>query len=186
MVFNISNVSIYVRCPTSLPVAGDILRAFRGWFQLKRSEVGPFGTPMVLCLILVSINIITGCYHYCCIFFGYETIIINIELYVLYWIIQFMNVFGVDSCHIPSQHCPFTGVFSLLPRSLSFEQKARLELGMATLLWSQSAKDNDTVFLLMFNLEQALNMSCLSSAWPVLSTVPFIYYGILWTLQWKL
>ena len=77
-----------------------------------------------------------------------------------------MNVFGVDSCHtrIPSQHCPFTGVFSLLPRSLSFEQKARLELGMATLLWSQSAKDNDTVFLLMFNLEQALNMSCLSSA----------------------
>jgi hypothetical protein len=103
-----------------------------------------------------------------------------------------MNVFRVDSCHIPSQHCPFTGVFSLLPRSLSFEQKARLELGMATLLWSQSAKDNDTVFLLMFNvwdismisqrpgnLEQALNMSCLSSA--SLSTVPFIY--ILWNIM---
>ena len=100
-----------------------------------------------------------------------------------------MNVFRVDSCHIPSQHCPFTGVFSLLPRSLSFEQKARLELGMATLLWSQFAKDNDTVFLLMFNvwdismisqrpgnLGQALNMSCLSSA--SLSTVPFIYIYI--------
>lgn len=105
-----------------------------------------------------------------------------------------MNVFRVDSCHIPSQHCPFTGVFSLLPRSLSFEQKARLELGMATLLWSQFAKDNDTVFLLMFNvwdismisqrpgnLGQALNMSCLSSA--SLSTVPFIYIYILWNFM---